>query len=239
MKNKLIFSFLFLLCGSLFTQAQDRYFLEAYDAFSRNKTSYFTLVDGTQLEGKIRKIKRKKWLFQSIKIKDATGKTHRLTPKDIRYMHLPPASWDVLEKTADRIQDITRLLPPDRNSELLRRGYVYFEQVDAMIKNEKKTVLLQLLNPTACSKVRVYHDPSAMQRSGLGVRDIELTGAYDNAFYFKKEGQSTAIRVKRKKYRQLFAELYDNCPAVNPSSRDVSWRDLEAHVFQFDRNCEG
>ena len=69
--------------------AQD--LLVGYDMFSRKKTAYVTLSDGSTMEGTITKVKRKKGLFEFIAIEDANGKKHELDPADIDHMYLPPS----------------------------------------------------------------------------------------------------------------------------------------------------
>ena len=106
MKKTLVWILCIGLSLSLHAQKQ-KYFTDASDGFSKKKTSYITLNDGTQLEGKIKKLKRAKMLFKEIQLELADGEKMKLSAEDIKSMYLPQSGFDKLGKSLNDAYDIT------------------------------------------------------------------------------------------------------------------------------------
>tara|TARA_B110000879_G_scaffold85945_1_gene118642 strand:- start:214 stop:564 length:351 start_codon:yes stop_codon:yes gene_type:complete len=102
--------------------------------FSHKKTSYITLTDGTEINGTIKDIDRKKGLIKYIKIKNGAEKKHKLKPESIKFMYLPPSGLDKLSKVSGFLSNVDRWNDEKLNQYFLNKGYIYFELADVKIK---------------------------------------------------------------------------------------------------------
>ncbi|MEM9916818.1 MAG: hypothetical protein AAF990_01905 [Bacteroidota bacterium] len=234
MNYRLVLSLIFTTFLAFTVEAQ--YFLTPYESFSRQKKSYITMDDGTEVIGKIKKIKRKKGLIEEISILDEKGKKRSIKPAGIRFMYLPPSGLDQLNRSLQKVYDATQWDDVELEADLIKDGYAYFEQAEVFVKKKKRTLLMQLLNPTSCRKMRVYHDPLAMESASMGIGGFTMAGGGDKSYYFKK-GDETAVRVKKKNYRSLYYNLYGHCSKLEQDIKSIKWQDVEVHVYEYDKNC--
>ncbi|WP_010523062.1 hypothetical protein [Aquimarina agarivorans] len=133
-KTNCIISIILLICFQL--SAQD--FLSPSFTFSHKKTSYITLADGSEIEGIIKDIDRKKGLIEYIKIQDGSKKKHKLKPEQVKFMYLPPSGFDKLSKLTNFLTDTQKWNDEKLNQDFLNKGYVYFELADVLIKKKKE-----------------------------------------------------------------------------------------------------
>jgi hypothetical protein len=227
--------FLLFFCGVIHLQAQQ--LLTPSFAYSSKKDAFVTLADGTELVGRIIDIDRKKGLIEFINIKDATGKKHKLKPEMVHHMYLAPSGLDALGKSLDKVYDVQKWKSDSLNSDLVKDGYVYFESVDVKLKKGTERLLMQLLNPTFCKHVKIYHDPRAAETTSVGVSGFTVAGGDDKSYYVTK-GNQTAVRLMKKDYKELFNELWGECPEVKTKYPNMRWTDLEKHVVAYS-DCKG
>ncbi len=224
----------FLFCSSLMGQK----FLEPAMSFSHKKVSYFTLKDKTEITGTIKKIKRKKGLIKEIKIENEQGQKEILMPEDIQHMYLPKSGWQQFGDAMDFISDATQWDNETLEYKLINEGYIYFEQAEVKVKKKQMTLLMQLLNPSFSSRIRVYHDPFAQESMGLSVAGVNVVGRIDKSYYIAKVGE-TALRQKMKDYDEYFYQLFDNCPEVIKAwEENIRWVDLPDHIVDLREKCE-
>ena len=95
---------------------------------------------------------------------------------------------------------------------------------------------MQLLNPTFCQKIRIYHDPFAAETMGIGVAGIQVTGGIDKSYYIKQDGKVT--RLYKKDYDDSFKTLFGSCSDLIQKYKNFNWRDLNEHVFFFETACK-
>lgn len=240
---KKTFSYTLSLClAVLFTANLDaqktQYLTSPKDGFSKKKTTYITLMDGTEAQGTIKKLKRSKWLFEEVHL-EADGKKHKIKAKDIKFMYLPQSGWDKIDKALGVASNATEWQSKtDANEELIKDGYAYFETTEVYIKKKKKeTLLLQLLNPAFGSKVKVFHDPSARERGGLlSVGGIALTETYENSYYIKIDNNA-AYKLKKKDYKKQASNVFGACPGF-VKSMDTDWKKLGETLFNYSQSCD-
>lgn len=201
--------------------------------FSHKKTAYLTLVDGTELEGIIKDVDRKKGLIKYIKIEDKIGRKHKLKPTAIVHMYLPSSGLDKLSKAISFLEDMKKWNKQKLNQDLLRQGYVYCENTQVLVKKKKRTMMLQLLNPEFSNEVRVFHDPMAKHTMGIGVAGINATGNIAKSYYVKKADEDVAHLIKKSKYNKEFAKLWGGCDALIQKTTDIKWRDLTQHILDY------
>ncbi|HLO53881.1 MAG TPA: hypothetical protein VK169_06295 [Saprospiraceae bacterium] len=235
MKTK-FFLFTFMLFSSLTTYSQD--FLDGSFSFSTNKESYITLKDGRELVGFISDIDRKKGLIEEITIKDKDKNKTKLKPEEIKHMYIAQNSLENFGKKNNVLNDVTRWSEDkSAHAEHIKNGYDYFESTEVMIKKEKLTLLMQLVNPGFARGIKVYFDPRASESASLGYGGLTLAGGGAKSYYFKK-GDAVAFKMEKKNYDDEFENLYGDCPDFKKEfAKEQGWSKVEKHVFFYSEKC--
>lgn len=230
------FTLSFLLFTSLASYAQD--FLDGSFTFSSNKESYITLKDGQEIVGFIDDIDRKKGLIEEITIKDMDKKKIKLKPEDVKHMYIAPSGFDKLGKGVNVMNNMTKW-DEDKSAHAahIKDGYVFFESTEVMIKKEKMTLLMQLVNPGFARGIKVYFDPRASESASLGIGGITVAGGGAKSYYFKK-GDKIAFKMEKKNYDDEFENLYGDCPDFKKEfAKEQGWSKVEKHVFFYSEKC--
>lgn len=237
----LITLFCLVLITQIHAQKHD-YFSKPMEHFSVKKTAYVTLSDGTEIEGTLKRLKRKKGLIESVKMKLDGNEDVEYPASEIKQMYLPESSLNAVGNVLDQAYDATQWKDSDNalNSEYLKDGYAYFEATNTQIrKNKEGIVLLQLLNPAFSSKVKVYHDPFANETNSMSVGGIKLAGGVDKS-YFVKKSDKKAERVMKKNYEDFEPVLYGDCQKMKnflKKQKKLSWSDFPEHVYTYAKDC--
>lgn len=233
------FLILTLIITQLSVLAQDKFpgFIPSYDRFSSKKTSFVILKDNTKVEGTIDDLDRKKGLIEEIVLKPVKGKKMTLLPEDIQGAYLEPSGYSKLATFNTNITRLNKITKYDVNSELIEKGYVYFESSVTQLKKKDIIVLLQLLNPTFTGRIRIYDDPFATESIGVGVGGFTVAGGDSKSYYLKKDDQK-AYRLKRDDFEDDFPKLFGDCPAVLEMAKErVKWTDLNKYVYTYNTTC--
>ena len=205
---------------------------------SHKKTAYVTLDDGTELKGNIKDLDYKKGLIEEIKLKGLDGKKIKIKPEKIKHMYLPISGLAKLNNLTDVAFDATKWASSDIKNDILDKGYVYFEKSEVKIKKKTKTLMLQLLNPTFGSKLKIYNDPMARETMSLGIGGIDVVGGLDKS-YFVKKGNEPAYKLKKKDYDEEFKLFYSDCQALlDKYGSNLKWKDFVTHVFEYTKDCK-
>ena len=234
LKFLLLILFVFGSISSIYSQK----LLPSYSRFSKKKISYVVLTDGTEIKGYIKDIDRKKGLIEKVKIKDMDGKKHKLKAEEIDHMYLYPSGFSKFAASYDFIHDATKWDNDTYSQGLFGDGYVLFEQSEVYLKKKKgkkRTLLLQLLNPSFSNKIKIYTDPYAGETASLGVGGIKVAGGIAKSYYVKK-GDNIAYRLKKKKYKDQYKELFDGCSEL-VNMEKPRWSKFEENVYQYSK-CE-
>lgn len=235
MKKVLLLLPIFLLIFSAHLNGQD--FLEGYSVFSTQKPAYVTLNDGTEIEGKIKGAKWKKGLMHTIKfISDGSTDKEQISVEEIAFMYVAPQGFEKLVNSINNATTVNRW-DRDLKADYLKDGYLYFEQVEAMVGNKKRTVLMQLINPHFSGNIRVYNDPFANETGGLGIAGMQVTGGYDKSFYVKK-GEETANKLLKKQFKKLYDDYFGDCPEFTKTVDRPNWKEFAAYVAGYNSTCE-
>ncbi|HRD08105.1 MAG: hypothetical protein U0V54_03750 [Saprospiraceae bacterium] len=234
MKMTTLITLLFL---TFYCSAQD--FLDGNFTFSSSKISYITLADGSEVTGYIDDIDRKKGLIEKITIKDSLGKKMEFQPQDIHHMYIAPSKWDKFSKGMDKMNDFTEW---DKNKQVnlahIKEGYALFEYSEVMIKNEKKSLLLQLINPGYCNKIKVFFDPQAKESASVGIGGFSVAGGQPKSYYVKV-GNEVAYKLEKKHYEDKFESLFGNCEAINKAyPEEIDWDFFSKHVYIHATKCD-
>lgn len=233
MKNLKILLFVLFVFGFISNNYSQK-LLPAYSRFSKKKISYVYLADGTEIKGHIKDIDRKKGLIEKVKIKDMDGKKHKFKAEEIDHMYLYPSGFSKFAAAYDFLHDATKWDNDTYSQGLFGKGYVLFEQSEVYLKKKKgkkRTLLLQLLNPSFSSKIKIYTDPYAGETASLGVGSIKVAGGIAKSYYVKK-GDDVAYRLKKKKYKDQYKELYKGCAELENMEK-ARWSKFEENVYQY------
>ncbi|MEK7257807.1 MAG: hypothetical protein AAB316_23825 [Bacteroidota bacterium] len=213
-------------------------FLEPSYTFSEKKVSYLTMDDGTEMEVYVRSFKREKGLIEEIKVENKEGKKVKIKPEEIKFMYLPQSGWDKFTKAYDFLTDAQKWDNKEIDQGRVAEGYIYFEKATVQVKKEKMTLMMQLLNPSFCSKMRVYHDPFAKETASLGIGGITVAGGDDKSYYVAAGGDP-AYKLMKKNYEEEFPKLFGKCDSVKKKfGKDVRWGDFEVHVYEQSSACK-
>ncbi len=217
----------------LTTAMQAQQLLTPSSAFSHKKTSYVTLMDGTVITGNLKDLDYKKRLIEFVNIEDGEGKKNKLKAEKIKFMYLAPTNFDNLSKATDFLSDAQKWTDQKLNEDFLKQGYVYFENATVKIKKKERILLMQLLNPTFCEKVRVYNDPFAKETTSLGVAGINVVGGNEKSYYVQVAGSKAAFRLYKKDYRKQFVPLWQKCPEMKSKYPDMNWEDFTHNIIDY------
>ena len=216
--------------------AQD--FIPAYDRFSGKETSYIMLEDGSKVEGTLEDLDRKKGLIEEVVIKDASGKKITLKPEQIKAMYLMPSGFSKFSTNMDVGTKVKKWDAKYIDSEIIKKGYAYFEKAKVVIKKDQEMLLMQLLNPGFNSKIKVFHDPFAAETMRLGVGGMTMAGGDDKSYYVQT-GDFPAKRIKKKDYDNEIKVMYASCPLlVKKIGEKIRWTEFAQHVYEFTFDCQ-
>lgn len=233
MKFSTILAVVLLAISSL--QAQD--FLEPSFNFSGKKIAYLTMMDGTEQEVYVKSIDRKKGLIEELKVEDQDGKKSKIKPEQIKHMYLPQSGWDKMNKSLEQTYNVqkwdNKALDPNKFAE----GYVYFEQAEVQVKKEKMTLMMQLLNPAFCTKIKVYHDPYAAETASVGIGGFTVAGGDDKSYYVSVRNQ-TAIKLQKKDFKEQYPKIFGFCTPLKNKFEDVKWSQFNEMVHEHYLSCE-
>jgi hypothetical protein len=233
---KKTFAMIVLLGVAFQVGAQD--LLSPSFTYSHKKTSYITLKDGTEIEGTIKKIDRKKGLIEEIKIENAEGKKEKYKPEDVAHMYLPQSGFDKFSQAMDVATDAQKWNDQKMNQELLDSGYVYFENADVYYKKKKKMeLLMQLLNPTFSKQVKVFHDPMAKQSASVGIGGVTVAGGNEKSYFVKTSDDVPAYKLKKKDYKDEFKVLWKDCEELM-NKENIRWSELSEDVLAYSKCME-
>ena len=206
------------------------------EGFSKKKTTYLHMEDGTSSEGLLGGFKRAKGQIETVKMKSESGKKLKIDPAKISHMYIPPSDLAKLSAAVDRAGNVRKWnAPSNMDSTLLGEGYVYFEKAKTEIKKGKtEDLMLQMVNTSFCSKIKVFHDPFAAETMSVSVGGVDVAGGLDKSYYVFKDGEDAAYKLEKNEYKEQFATLFgDNEEFMAKYSNDIKWSDLALHIYEY------
>lgn len=234
--QKNIFSlFLALFFCSMLTAQR---FQPAMMGYSHKKTSYLTLDNGKEVKGTIKDLDWKKGLIEEVKLKDASDKKVKIKPEQIDFMYLPPSGLAKVSASLEFMGNVDNWQNDDLDNDILQKGYVYMEKSEVRIKKKTRTLMMQLVNPTFSSKIKVYDDPLAKEAMGVGVGGVTVAGGGEKSYFIKKKGEKVAFKVEKKNYKEEFRMIFGDCKEFMQKNKDPRWSDFQQHVFDYSQACK-
>ena len=213
-------------------------FIPAFDRFSGKEIAYIYLDDGTKIEGTIDDLNRKKGLIEEVTILPTGQKQKRkIEPKEIKTMYLPASGYNKLFSSLDQTFDAQKWKSNDVNMEIINKGYAYFEKVTVQLKKETEDLLMQMVNPSFSSKIKVFHDPLAQESMKFGVAGITMAGGDDKSYYVQV-GNTVVKKIKKNDYDDEYVNLYKSCPALlEKIKKHPRWVNFDKHLLEYTTLC--
>jgi hypothetical protein len=227
--KKLFYSCLLALPLSTLGQS----FLPAIERFSSKKLDYLILNSGEKVEFYLDDLDRKKGLIVNVEGKTVDGKKFEYNADEIKEMYLAASDFAKLSSLNRSTRSVLSMQRTDMKE--IGREHVYFEQ--HQVEGRKSTTLLQLVNPESTSRMKVFHDPWAVETMGVGIGGLQLTGGIDKSYYAVYDGKT--VKIYKRNYEELFAALFAGCPAVLQKYKSAAWRDLPLHLDTYETECAG
>lgn len=195
--------------------------LPAAYSFSTGQTAFLTLKDGSSVEGTISNMDRVKGLIKSIEIKDNNGTIQNFRFTQIGEMYI---AREGMSKMGEDYKFLTDAAWNDSpyNQKRIQTGYALFEQTTVEMNGKKRDLLLQLLNPSFSSKIKVYVDPWADE-----ITEPEKTT------YYVKDGAFPAFKLGGNEYQDHFIALFGECESMVSFRNKAQWADLGKHIFEY------
>lgn len=212
-------------------------FLEPSFTYSGKKISYLTMDDGTEHEVYVKKIKREKGLIEELKVEGPNGEKVKIKPEEIKFMYLPQSGWDAFTQDMDFLTDAQKWDNDNVDQGKIADGYVYFEKAEVQLKKGKETLMMQLLNPSFSSKVKVYHDPYAKETAAVGFGGITVAGGDAKSYYVSANGKA-AFKLEKKNYDDEFSKIFGKCKAIQQKFEKIKWSEFEEHVYTHSQECD-
>lgn len=225
-----------LLTFSIAINAQE--FLRPFEGISRKKDAYITLEDGTEIKSPVKRLKFKKGLIRGFSILDENKKKKVIPIEDVKYAYLPQNGMDKFSKATDFPSDATQWSKGLYDKERLKEGYAFFEKVTVQLKKEKAVLLLQLLNPSNTSRIKVFHDRVAGESGGFRPGGLKVSKSVDKSYYIQKDGQTT-VRYKVRDFKREFKETFGDCPELLSKYEKRKWKQFEEIIFFYNEQCGG
>ncbi len=217
---------LIMILLSIEANAQKDMLLTPTNDFSQTKKVYVTLLDGTEIVGKLKRVYKEKGLITAIKIKDENGIKHKLKSGKIDFVFLPISKNEVEKKRSDFFNNIKNWNTDKMYEHLVYNGYTYFESTSVKIKGKNKKVLLQLLNPSFSDKVKIYANPRSI-KSYVNIGKL-IIASNIKSYYISKENDF-AFKIKKRNYKKEFNTLW-NCDEVIKKFPRKKWKNIVKHI---------
>lgn len=226
-----VFLALSILGISIASFAQE--FLQPIEGFSTGKRGYLYKKNDEKLVFTLRNIKLSSGVITGIVVDDTLGNKLKFSADEIKLLALPPSKMGQWAATNKSMSSISKLSNTNSDS-IYKKEFVYF--LSEFVEGKDKTALLQLINPSFCNKIKVFHDPYANETSGFSVGGIAVTGGEDKSYYVKYKDKT--IRLKKRFYDDKFNDLYGSCNELIKKYKSVSFSDFAEHVYFYDQSCK-
>ncbi|TAF63182.1 MAG: hypothetical protein EAZ55_14380 [Cytophagales bacterium] len=225
--------FIAIFIGSFETSKAQK-FNKAFSGFSKQKLAYVEMQDGSKKQGYLKSIKREEGLFKIIRMKEKTTEADlEINAINIKKMYLAPSNYAKIEGVLIK-DDVVNSWGEESeiDTNLIKEGYVCFERVPTQLEDSKIDVMLQLLNPHFCSKIKIYYDP--FSSGGLvSVGGIDVVGG-ERSYYIRKRTDLLAFKLNAWEYEDYFKTIFGDCADfMQKYSEDIIWLNFEKHVYEY------
>lgn len=210
-------------------------FDEVFVGVSSKKNSTLILKDGTEIEGPVSGVERRKGQIESIKMKDSSGKKTEYRAEEIEEMYLPISASAKATKNS-RYFENSKNWGRRSFSKIVSPNQVYVKNVSASLKNKKEEqeFLMQLINPNFSSVIEVYADPTASETSSVSFGGGPAIGGGVTKSYYVKKGEEV-IWLKKGEFKDNYDFLFgDNQEFLQKFPyNSIKWEHLSYLIAEY------
>ncbi|MFT5886783.1 MAG: hypothetical protein ACI9IP_003254 [Arcticibacterium sp.] len=199
-------------------------FMPGFDIYSHKQPSYLTLQDGTEVEGTIDKVSRKRNNISGLRM-EVNGEIVEYDPAEVKEMYLPANKLNTLSLKLDNSLNTSM----DYDLDMINEGYGFFENTEVMWGKKVQTLMMQLVNPSAANKIKVYFDPMAMETMKMSV-SVLSTGGIDRSYYIKTD-DGPAYKISKANIKNEFKTLFADCPSLlKEIGKKPNWKEFGDYI---------
>ena len=202
--------------------------LQGSNNFTTEKSVFISLKDGSQLETFASHIEKKDGIIKSITIKDSKGADRIYRPHEISNIYI--AVNDRLNNKLDGADWDSK----DFKKHLIAEAYVYFELANVEMRGKTRPMLLQLLNPSFSSKIKIYLNPW-LTDDLVAINNSNNKEAFAVSSYYVKDGNFPAFKLDGSAYSDNFIALFGECENMIPKKQIAQWSNFGQDVFEYNR----
>ena len=213
-------------------------FIAPVDNFPTINSAIVELPNGKTINGKIRGVLLdKKGYPEAITFRDTLGNRVAYSAEQIKRISIKTnflTKMDAFQGSTSSLAEIFGI----KFNEVMEREYIVYESA-LLPKKKDHYRFLQLMNPGMDQNIKVYHDPNAKETKRLKAYGVALTGGKER-FYLVVVNDQKAMKLKKKKYKKRFPELYGSCAKMMAimGSNKIKFKDMPAHIYAFNLLCE-
>lgn len=227
MKMYRILLFAFLLAGLNVVGNAQKLMPGAFD-FTQGETVYITLTDGSEVEGMLSNVDQGKGLIKKVILRDNSGKDVQYMADQIERMYIVAGEWNPAAKRYAFIGEASRWDNQNYKQNLISKGYVVFEQAVVEMGNKNRSILMQVLNPSFSSQIKVYKNPFLTETTvDQKQREGELTS------YYVKDGGRPAFLLSKGNLKNNFIALFGECQSMVPLKKNATWDQFEQYIYNY------
>lgn len=213
-------------------------FADGFSSYSRKKPAYVTLKNGTEIEGKIKKLNRKKGQIRGLKIETAEGKKE-IPASEIQSLYMAPSGLDKLQKMNNYMTSMERWGRTDIK-DVANKGYSLYTNQRVSLKNKKKEAeyLMQMVNPSYGKLIQVYNDPFAGETASIGFGGLKLAGGIAKSYYVRKGDK--IMWLHKRDFKENFESLFFDNEKFKKEyeGKKIKWSLLGVYILDYTRFSE-
>lgn len=213
-------------------------FIAPVDNFPTINSAIVELPNGKTISGKIRGVSLdKKGYPEAITFRDTLGNRVAYRAEQIKRISIKTnllTKMDAFQGSTSSFAEIFGI----KFNEVMEREYIVYESA-LLPKKKDQYRFLQLMNPEMDQSINVYHDPNAKETKRLKAYGVALTGGKERSYLITVNGQK-AMKLKKKKYKKMFPQLYGSCPKMIAlmGANKIKFKDMPAHIYAYNHLCE-
>jgi hypothetical protein len=198
------------------------------------------LKTGEKAEGILKGLSVTTGCISGVTIKQENGKKDRFKTGQLESLQVKSSGFT--EMASVPAGTVTRNnLSISTPGNVAEEEYIVFETVNT--GKLSGILLLQLLNPGFCSRIRVYAYETDSGNT-VTIRDekkgtVSYTGRAAITYLFVKPGEKP-VKIEKSNFRNRLKEIFSDCPAVisKVNNEGLKWNYLAELVFIYNSNCK-
>jgi hypothetical protein len=210
-------------------------FIVPVEEVPHSNEGYIIQTDGTRLEGTIKSYEMTEGI-KAVTMVDENGEKLKIVAANIKELGVKSTGLVKMELMAESTETIKKFTKADFD-EIAKREYIIYQQA-LMPGKKNKYALLQLLNPSFDSRIKVFQDPFAVETNGISIGAASITGEVDKSYLFVKDNKR-AFKVKKGSYKKDFDDIFGDCSKMMMAygGEKTKFKNAAEHVWVYDHAC--